>query len=312
MGLRELEKKDLKLIFFGGKGGVGKTTCALSSGFYLAKKGFKTLVISTDPAHSLSDGLGEEVGGKIKEIKSVKNLSALEINAEGAFSKFKVEYEEQIKKILDTSTYLDEEDINSLFALPIPGMDEVMGFKVIIDLIEEAKFDKYIVDTAPTGHALRLLTLPQLLDDWIKVMAKMRWKYRYMVETFAGKYDPDQEDDFLLSMKKTVKKIESLLKDKDECEFVVVAIPEEMAIQETERLINNLDKYGISVKQLVMNNVFQLGDCWFCREKRRGQEEYINRIKKQFGSLGMIVVPLQAREVKKINALNDFKDLLFK
>ena len=69
-----------------------------------------------------------------------------------------------------------------------------MGFKTIVDLIEEGKFDKYIVDTAPTGHALRLLTLPELLDDWIKVMAKMRWKYRYMVTSFAGKYKPDSAD----------------------------------------------------------------------------------------------------------------------
>ena len=77
-----------------------------------------------------------------------------------------------------------------------------MGFKTIVDLIEEGKFDKYVVDTAPTGHALRLLTLPELLDDWIKVMAKMRWKYRYMVASFAGKYRTDSADDFLIKHEK--------------------------------------------------------------------------------------------------------------
>jgi arsenite-transporting ATPase len=311
MALTGLREDALKLILFGGKGGVGKTTCASSTGFYLAKD-FKTLLVSTDPAHSLSDSLGQTIGSEIKEVKGIKNLSALEISAEKAFSQFKLEYEDEIKKILDTSTYLDQEDIDSIFALPIPGMDEVMGFKTIVDLIEEAKFDKYIVDTAPTGHALRLLTLPDLLDDWIKVMAKMRWKYRYMVETFAGKYKPDEGDDFLLTMKKTVKRIENLLKDQNRCEFIAVTIPEDMAILETERLIKSLNEYGIKVKQLVINNVIESQDCEFCQERRKEQEKYIERIKKKFGNLKTTITPLQPKEVKGIDSLNSFREFLFK
>ncbi len=311
MALTGLLKPELKLLLFGGKGGVGKTTCAASTALYLANV-FKTLLFSTDPAHSVADSLGLKIGDEIKEVKGIKNLSALEISAEKAFSKFKVEYEDEIKKILDTSTYLDQEDIDSIFALPIPGMDEVMGFKTIVDLIEEAKFDKYIVDTAPTGHALRLLTLPELLDDWIKVMAKMRWKYRYMVERFAGKYKPDEADDFLLSMKKTVKRIENLLKDQQRCEFIVITIPESMAILETERLINNLSKYGINVRQLVINNVLESTDCGFCRERKKEQEKYINQIGGKFSNLKITITPLQSKEVKGIDALENFKELLFR
>ena len=309
MALTGFLKPELKLILFGGKGGVGKTTCAASTALYLAKN-FKTLLISTDPAHSVADSLGLKIGDEIKEVEGIKNLSALEISAEKALSKFKIEYEDEIKKIFDTSTYLDQEDIDSLLALPIPGIDEVMGFKTIVDLIEEAKFEKYIVDTAPTGHALRLLTLPELLDDWIKVMAKMRWKYRYMVTTFAGKYKPDEADDLLLSMKKTVKKIEGLLKDQQRCEFIVITIPESMAILETERLINNLSKYGINVKQLVINNVLESGDCGFCRERKKEQEKYINQIGGKFSNLKITITPLQSKEVKGIDALENFKELL--
>jgi len=324
MALTGLKEDALKLILFGGKGGVGKTTCASSTGFYLAKD-FKTLLISTDPAHSLSDSLGQEIGSEIKEVKGVKNLSALEISAEKALSKFKIKYETQIRKILDTSTYLDQEDIDSIFSLPIPGIDEVMGFKTIVDLIEEAKFDKYIVDTAPTGHALRLLTLPELLDDWIKVMAKMRWKYRYMVETFSGKYNPDEGDDFLVEMKKTVNRIEGLLRDGKASEFIGVTIPEDMAIQETERLVNNLNKFGLKVKQLVVNNVLhpslmdgkvyppglELKDCEFCRERSNAQEEYIKQIRRKFSNLKTTIIPLQPREVKGIEALDKFTGSLF-
>jgi arsenite/tail-anchored protein-transporting ATPase len=322
MSVEGLKEDALKLILFGGKGGVGKTTCASSAGLYLAKEGFKTLVISTDPAHSLSDSLGQEIGSEIKEVnpvrngvsngvKGVKKLSALEVNAQIALSQFKIRYESQIKKIFDTSTYLDQEDIDAFFALPIPGIDEVMGFKTIVDLIDEAKFDKYIVDTAPTGHALRLLALPQLLDEWIKVLAKMRWKYRYIVESFSGKYNPDEGDDFLVEMKKTVKKIEGLLKDRKRCEFIAVTIPEDMAILETERLVNDLNKYGIKVRQLLVNNVLESGECNFCRERKKEQEKYINQIRKKFSNLKTTIVPLQAREVKGIESLGNFNGLLF-
>lgn len=307
-----LKEDTLKLILFGGKGGVGKTTCASSTGIYLSSQGFKTLLISTDPAHSLADSLGQEFDSDIKEIKGVKDLSALEISAEKALSKFKIKYENQIRKILDTSTYLDEEDIDSVFNLPIPGIDEVMGFKTIIDLIEQAQFEKYIVDTAPTGHALRLLTLPELLDDWIKVMAKMRWKYRFMVETFSGKYNPDEGDDFLVEMKKTVNKIEGLLRNGRVAEFIAVTIPEDMAILETERLVRSLGKYGIKVKQLVINNILELGDCQFCRERKKEQEKYISQIKIKFANLKTTTVPLQPKEVKGIAALEGFKNLLFR
>jgi len=310
MGLKGLKELPLKLILFGGKGGVGKTTCACSTALYLAKD-FKTLIFSTDPAHSIADSLGEKIGNEPKEIKRVKNLSALEVNAEKALSKFKTEHENQIKKIMETGTNLDAEDIDSVLALPIPGMDEVMGFKTMIDLIDEATFDKYIADTAPTGHALRLLTSPRLLDDWIKVMAKMRWKYRYMVETFAGKYNPDEGDDFLLTMKKTVKRIENLLRDPSRSEFIAVTIPEDMAILETERLINSLGKYGIRVRQLVINNVLRSSGCKFCREKRKEQDKYINQIRMKFNGLKTTIIPSQPREIKGIEALTSLKEQLF-
>ena len=310
MGLKGLKETSLKLIMFGGKGGVGKTTCASAAALYLAND-FKTLILSTDPAHSLADSLGQKLGDEPGEIKGIKNLSALEVNAEKALWKFKTEHEDEIKKIVENGTNLDSEDIDSVFALPIPGMDEVMGFKAIIDRIDEAKFDKYVVDTAPTGHALRLLTSPKLLDDWVKVMAKMRWKYRYMIERFAGKYEPDKGDDFLLSMKKTVKRIEELLHDTNKSEFIAVTIPEDMAVLETARLISNLGKYGIKVRQMVINNVVQSDGCEFCREKRKEQEKYINLIREKFNGLKTTIIPSCPHEIKGLKTLVDFKNQLF-
>ncbi len=291
---------------------MGKTTCASSAGLYLANNNKNTLLISTDPAHSLSDSLGKEIGDEVKQIEGVDKLSAIEISAEKALSKFKIEYEDELRRLFDTSTYLDKEDIDAILALPIPGIDEVMGFKTIVDLIEEGKFDKYVVDTAPTGHALRLLTLPDILDDWVKVMAKMRWKYRYMVTRFAGKYKPDSADDFLMSMKKTVKRIDGLLRDEKRCEFIVVTIPEDMVIKETERLIKSLTQYKMKVKQMIINNVIpEQVNCWFCQQRREDQDKYIREISDKFSDLKKTIVPLQPREVRGIDALENFKEFLF-
>lgn len=310
MALTGLENISLKLILFGGKGGVGKTTCAASTGLFLSAN-FNTILISTDPAHSLSDCIGQKIGDQIKEIKEIKNLFALEISAEKALSEFKLKYGEEIKKILNTSTVLDTEDIEAILDLSIPGMDEVMGFKTILDLIEKSQFNKFIIDTAPTGHALRLITVPRLLDGWLKVLATMRWKYRYLVQQFAGKYSPDEGDDFLLDMKKTVKKMEKLLKDNLTCEFIPVTILSDMAIMETERLINDLNNYGINVRQLVINNVFQSNGCEFCKTKSIEQEKYLERIKEKFHNLAITIAPLESKEVKGIESLSKFKNRLF-
>ena len=309
MGLTGLKQPALKLILFGGKGGVGKTTCACGTALSLADE-VETLVFSTDPAHSLADSLEQPLDDTPTRVSGTTHLSALEVNADKALLKFKTIHADQIKKILETGTNLDADDIEAVFALPIPGLDEVMGFRAMIDLIDDAQFEKYVVDTAPTGHALRLLTSPRLLDDWVKVMARMRWKYRYLVERFSGAYDPDQGDDFLLSMKKAIRKIEDLLHDPTRCEFIAVTIPEEMAVRETKRLIKNLDHHGIKVRQLVINNILESDGCSFCREKRNEQDKYINFMQDTFSNLKVTRVAACAHEVKGLSTLTQFKQQL--
>lgn len=173
MALNGLKDNSLKLIIFGGKGGVGKTSCAIATALSLSEN-FKTLLISTDPAHSVSDCLEQHIGFKVREVLGVDNLSAIEVVADEALLRFKTEHQNELKKFLETSTNLDNEDINEMLTLSIPGIDEVMSFKTIIDFIEEGNYEKYVVDTAPTGHALRLISSPKLLDEWIKMAAMMR------------------------------------------------------------------------------------------------------------------------------------------
>ena len=309
MALTGLEDKDLKLLLFGGKGGVGKTSCAIATSIGLSKK-FKTLLISTDPAHSVSDCLGQPVGFKVTPVNGSENLWAIEVVAEEALSLFKEEHSRELRKLLETSTNLDEQDISQMLSLSIPGIDEVMSFKTIIDFIEEGQFEKYVVDTAPTGHALRLISSPQMLDNWIKVAAQMRWKYRFMITSFAGTYQQDEVDALLLSLKKTVKRIENLLKDNKRCEFIPVCIPESMAILETGRLLAELGSSGIVSRQVVVNNTMVSEECDFCKRRKAGQQKYLKEIKSSFSNLSMVTVPVFPEEIRGLTSLNELEAYL--
>ena len=310
MALTDLENDDLKLIIFGGKGGVGKTSCAIAVSLALSRR-FKTLLISTDPAHSVSDCLEQHIGFNVVKVDRAVNLSAIEVIAEEALSDFKKEHLGELKKLLETSTNLDNEDIDQMLRLSIPGIDEVMSFKTIIDFIEEGKYDKYVVDTAPTGHALRLIASPKLLDEWIKVASRMRWKYRFMITSFSGSYRQDEVDALLISLKKTVKRIGNLLKDNTQCEFIPVCIPEAMAIMETGRLLSDLGASGIIARQMIVNNVMVSEECSFCKRRKAGQLPYINEINTTFSNLNKVKVPIFAEEIKGMKTLNQLKVCLF-
>ena len=310
MPLAGLEHNELKLIIFGGKGGVGKTVSAISTAFELSKN-HKTLLISTDPAHSISDCLEQEIGFQILKVKGKENLDAIEIDANKALHNFKTAHQSELKKLFNTSTYLDNQDIEELLKLSIPGIDEIMSFKMIMDLIEEGNYDKYVVDTAPTGHALRLIASPEMLDNWIKVSVRMRWKYRYMVTRFSGSYKQDEVGAFLLNLKKMVKRTDNMLRDKTKCEFIPVCIPEAMAIKETIGLLDKLAINEIFTRQLVVNNVMVSDDGEFCKKTKISQAPYLKEIKKKFSTLNTVEIPKFSEEIKGLASLDKFKIALF-
>ncbi len=310
MALLGLDNADLKLILFGGKGGVGKTSCATATAIELAEN-FETLLISTDPAHSVSDCLGQQIEDGIHPAKGVNNLFVTEIVAEKAYSDFKKENEEELKNLFETSTNLDSEDIDDLLRLTIPGIDEMMSLKTIIDLVEEGRFKKYVLDTAPTGHALRLISSPAMLDQWIKVASKMRWKYRFMVTSFSGTYTQDKTDALLLKLKKMVKRIENLLRDSAQSEFIPVCIPESMAVLETGRLISSLTESNLMVRQMIINNVMESVGCIFCQERKEAQKKYLEQLNADYPNLNNVIIPLFSGEIQGISRLSQMRKVLF-
>jgi len=301
------------LLIFGGKGGCGKTTSACATSLYLAQHHPKRriLIVSCDPAHSVGDSFGYSVGNSITPIKDLNNLWALEIKAEEEASAFKTKYDSVMKKIADRGTYFDRQDIESFFSLSIPGLDEIMAVIKIANILKEGRFDLIILDTAPTGHTIRLLGLPNQMKKWVEVMDLMQSKHRFLARHFTGRYKKDDADEFLEMMNKDVDRVRRLLKDRDSTEFIPVTIPQALAIEETERLLETLKEYGIRVRSIVVNQIkSSQGKCPFCSKEEKEQKKELDMIRQRFSRFELYCVPTFPYQIRGINRLKEYARVL--
>lgn len=304
--LQSIQIPDKKAVFFGGKGGVGKTTCAVLAALSLCEH-HRVLLISTDPAHSLSDSLCIEHESSTHKVSGFPNLTIWEIDANDLYTQFKAKHKEELKHLLDTTNYYDQEDVHQLLDLPLPGVDEIMGLKAVADACASDLYDKVIIDTAPTGHALRLLMMPDTLDHWIKTMSQMRWKYRVVQKTFKGKYTKDDADDLLLSLKRDVVHIRKLLTDPIKSEFVVVLKPEKMVIEETLRMCARLQENQVMVRHLIVNGIMTDTASPFTYEIHKRQKELLKNYQSRLQPYTMLSLPAMPYDVSGIDQLLHMK-----
>ena len=309
-GLSFLKNENLKLLLFSGKGGTGKTTMAAATALYLARSQKKRiLVVSTDPAHSLSDSYDQPIGDQLQPIQGVSNLQALEMDARKRLEAFKRKHEGTLKLIADRGTYFDAEDIGDFWDLSLPGVDELMGVIELAEIVKGNDFDLVIVDMAPTGHALRLLTLPRLMERWLHLWDLMLEKHRFMASTF-GRYTPDEADAFLEEMSDKLDGLRKLLCKDDVTEFVPVTAPRPMEISETERLLKELEALELGVNTLVVNKVFceKVDGCPFCQMRLKAQAPHLDTIRERFSDYDLVFAPLLPYKVRGQKALRHLVD----
>jgi arsenite-transporting ATPase len=312
------EHPKLKYIFFGGKGGVGKTVMAGAAALWAAKQGKRTLLASTNPVHSLSNMLEKDVFGKTAMVCDQENCFAFEIDTKDTIERSKQEIREKINwflKFADITTQA-EEFIES--ATMNPAFEESAMFENMTDLMFKDEYDFYVFDTAPTANARRLLGMSKVYSLWVDKMLKSREEAKSLREllSFSKKKEADPLMDYLLSFKERMAKAKDLLTDDALTAFFFVTLPESLPIAVITRFINWFHEFGIPVGGVIVNGVIQKGQvaqdaAEFVHNRVAMQQEHMQEIWQIFGDRVRAVLPLFETEVKGAAMLNRLEGQLY-
>ncbi|MDO8872748.1 MAG: ArsA family ATPase [Methanoregula sp.] len=296
-----------KIILFGGKGGVGKTSAAAATALALADAGERVLIISSDPAPSLSDIFECPIGGTVTHV--AKGLSAIEINAETVVEKYKKIYG---SAIIDAVTVIpiNEDMLDEIPNTVIPGFDELFALEEMLTFLPEG-YDYIIWDTAPTGHTLRLLTLPDSIVGYTTGMQKIQKRLAGVSGAIRVLFDKESSKDTLdlalLRLQEMAQHALAVLTDHERTEFVLIIIPEALALYQTERMKQVLDRLDILTARIIVNGIVPKNTCPFCISRRTVQERYLKKIHKRYDDqLTVIEVPLFSGELKGRELLMEY------
>jgi len=303
-------------VLYGGKGGVGKTTCAAATALASARDGTATLVVSTDPAHSLSDTLGTEVPADPARIREDVPLYAAEIDPEAAMGDGPLGMDGDLGGL---EQLLGGDDANPL-AGSMPGSDEAAAMRLLLQYMDDERFERVVIDTAPTGHTLRLLELPDAMDSMLGKLLTFKERMSGMLEGLGGMFGDDTSEEEmerdLQALRQRIERLQAVLRDPARTDFRVVMVPEELSVMESERLLDRLDSFGVPAGTIVVNRVLQdldsvvdaevppdyVGpnhdDCEFCARRWSVQQDALARSQDLFRGHDVRRVPLLAEEVQ--------------
>ncbi|WP_156960128.1 ArsA family ATPase [Oceanobacillus manasiensis] len=301
-----------KIIFVGGKGGVGKSTSAAAMAWNLSQKDYRTLLVSTDPAHNLGDIFDCKIGGSIKSVTT--KLFALEIDPDIETETYIQRVKSNIKGIVHVGM-IEEVHRQLDTAKASPGADEAALFDKLISIIleESENFDRIVFDTAPTGHTIRLLSLPELMGVWIEGLLQKRQKANKNYSQLLNDGEPVEDPiyDVLKTRQARFSKVREILLDSAQTEFYFVLNAERLPILETKKAIDLLGQYSIHVNSLIVNKILPVeADGVFLEKRRAHEQEYIHKIKKMFKDQKFVFVPLFSEDIMSRRGLAEFSTYL--
>ncbi|CAM9691052.1 unnamed protein product [Scytosiphon promiscuus] len=335
-----------RFIILGGKGGVGKTTSSSALGVKMADEGYKTVIVSTDPAHSLGDALQMELKGggltPVPGIVGTGSLHALEVDTEGAVDEFKEVVDGFMRKVKSksetgdaTAGLVDQLNLGEFAGVldnAPPGTDELVALSKVLRLVKGdnelgIKFDRVIIDTAPTGHTLRMLSYPEFLDGFFEKLIKIRNKLKgatAMLSMFSGRgggtsaeeeKEFEEDRDRLRDFQFKMMELQELFRDESRTEFVVVTIPSMLAVAETERLVAQLRAQEVPVKHVVVNKVVEESvQEGYVQRLSKGQAagvDQLEQVAKGAAGVSLTKVPYFDVEVRNVYGLRFMAQTLF-
>jgi arsenite-transporting ATPase len=308
----------LRYIFFGGKGGVGKTVMAGSAALWLASQGRRVILASTNPVHSLSGLLGQDVFGQPTPVDGAPNLWAYEIDTKDTIERSKGEIREKIQwflKFADISTKADE-FVES--ATMNPAFEESAMFENMVDLMLGDAYEVYVFDTAPTANARRLLGMSKVYSLWVNKMLKSREEARSLREllSFTKKKEADPLLEYLVAFRERMGQAREMLTDPERTAFFFVTLPEALPIAVITRFIGWFRDFGIPVGGVIVNMLIdrlQVSDASpdFVRNRLAMQDRYMVEIGQKFEGLVRAQAPLFEDEIRQVPSLRQLADSVF-
>jgi arsenite-transporting ATPase len=306
VSLSELDSSSKRVLMFGGKGGVGKTTCSATTALHYASLGRKTLIVSSDLTPSLSDIFEMEIGPTEKPVRGVENLEALEIGPDEVMKRWKKKFGPEIYEAASSLIDMEYDEVID-YAAMAPGIQEEFLLDYILERVKGGAYDLIVWDTAPAGDTLRLLELPYKFIAHLKTAPKV-----YMRVRDALKLKKIPFLDLIESWKALAEEVTDFMRDPENTEFLLVTIPEGLGVYQARRLVKEFQRFGLEISYLLVNDVIQNPDSPFNRQRMEMQQKYIQMLRDEYGGGRKIIeVPLFPYEIKGVERLRELEQLLF-
>lgn len=322
MSLRQVfeQNPNRRYIMFGGKGGLGKTTFSAATAYWLASQGKKVLVFSVDPQASLTDIFQKDIFGK-GPVKIMENLWAQEIDADSHIKNYQGEIRQKILDMYGFDRVPDEIEDYIQAASAEPAMEESAIFDAVVDIIVEGKYDYYIYDLVPLGHALYYLSMAKVYDEWINKITKLREEMREY-ETMVAKIKRQKETDEdkilteLLYIKGRINASSGILTDKERTAFFFVVVPEEMIILDTQKAAELFAKFDVPIAGYVVNRVLPSelrtqNVPAYLKNRLAMQNGYMDKIKALLGNQVKGYVPELERDVTGLAMIEKLAKIMY-
>ena len=305
MSLAALDRSCVRVLMFGSKGGVGKTTASAATTVHYARAGRRTLILSSDLAPSLSDIFKTRIGATETPVPGVANLFALEIDTDEVMRQWKIKFGQTIYDTASVVVDMPYDEIIDYVAMA-PGIQEEFMLDFIMEQVRDARYDLIVWDTAPAGDTLRLLDLPNRFLTHLRAAPRVYLKAQDLLGLSKTPFLKIIEEWTQLS-----EQVVRFFRDPANVEFLLVTIPEALGVYQSRRVIADLTEHGLAVRYIIVNGVVANPDGDFLRQRMQMQQPYIQMLCDEYGADALIRLPLLPYEVKGVARLREVERFLF-